>query len=304
MKILLLGVNGQVGYELKQTLKSLAGIDLIALSRNECDLALEQDIVNTFKNKSFELVINAAAYTAVDQAEDEPELAYHVNAKAVETIARLCKAHHTPFIHLSTDYVFNGKHDEPYSESEPTSPIGVYGITKLAGEETIRQHLSQYIILRVSWVFGIHGHNFVKTILKLAQSKETLNIVDDQTGCPTSARDIARVIYSICISIKKGDFNQWGTYHYAGLEPTTWYDFANDIIAFAKEQGTSLTLKELNPIPTSAFPTKAQRPQNSILDTTKIETDLNIKRHSWKPYLQEMIQQLTQRNLTQNEPCT
>lgn len=233
------------------------------------------------------IVINAAAYTAVDKAEDEPELAYAVNTKGIENLAIACQKYNLPLIHLSTDYVFSGDSKQPYREDDLPNPLGVYGKSKLAGDQALINTWSKHIILRISWVFGKYGNNFVKTILKLAQERETLNIVGDQFGCPTPAADIARVLLILVGKIYSGKAI-WGIYNYCGYPAVTWYDFAEKILEFAQGKYL-LKLQKMNKINTEQYPTKAKRPANSELLVEKIIRDYGIERSEWIEYLENIV---------------
>ena len=278
MNILLVGANGQVGREIQELIKH-SEFDLISFSHQQLEI----------RYKGRAIVINAAAYTAVDLAEDEADLAYAVNCEGVKNLALACDLLNLPLIHLSTDYVFSGNKKSPYTEDEQPNPQSVYGASKLAGEKILQQILPHSIILRVSWVFGKYGKNFVKTILRLARERTELNIVNDQIGNPTAAADIARVILILCQRIAKNEA-KWGIYHYCGAETVSWYDFSKEIIAVA--QSESLMIQEVTPIVTSAYPTKAIRPMSSSLNCDKVGRDFGIEQHSWKGYLKKVCEDL------------
>lgn len=288
MNILILGAGGQVGCELLNYFKSTPH-HIIPFYRQQLDLSGPLRLSDYLKGMDIDLIINAAAYTAVDLAEDETELAYHINAEAVKELAMYCQSRHIPLIHFSTDYIFDGSKPDGYCEQDTPHPLSTYGQTKLQGEEYIQTFLDNYIILRVSWVFASEGRNFVNTILKLAQNKEILNIVEDQWGCPTAAKDIARVIGVIVNAIQTPHFKDWGIYHYAGVEKTNWYAFADGFLNLARERGLRLKLNQLNAIMTEDYPMKAQRPKYSILQTNKIEQTFNLSCHHWVSYLPEVI---------------
>lgn len=288
MKILVIGANGQVGSEVILQFKS-SQHKVIALTRKDLDCAHISEVVSVLSSMQPELIINASAYTAVDKAEDEVRLAHIVNAEFVEQLALYCAQKKIPLIHLSTDYVFDGTKEGVYNETDITCPQGAYAQSKLAGEHAITSQLKEHIILRVSWVFGVYGNNFVKTILKLASSRSELRVVADQWGRPTAARDIARVLLAIVNKIDSSPFNDWGIYHYAGAGVTNWYEFSRVFIALAQKKGMVLPLTQLNPLKTEEYVTKAARPKNSVLDTTKIEQILGIDCHSWKDYLPEVV---------------
>lgn len=287
MKILLVGNKGQVGREIEEMgaaqKKSILGFDI-----DQVDIVHAKQTMNLFSaHKDVDVVINAAAYTAVDKAEDEPEKAMAINAFGVKNLAIACKKHNIPLLHISTDYVFSGESAGAYHEDAMTNPLNVYGKTKLEGELALQATWEKNIILRISWVFGKYGQNFVKTILRLAQERETLNVVNDQFGCPTPASDVARVLLELADKIINGT-EKYGVYNYCGYPCTNWYDFASKIIEFGKNKYV-FTLKELNPIATKDYPTKAKRPRNSELLVQKICDDYAIERHKWESYLREII---------------
>lgn len=288
MNILVIGARGQVGSEV---IKAFAATEhqLLTLTRKELDCCDLDKVIPILIILKPELIINAAAYTAVDKAEEESALAQIINASFVEQLAVYCQQTKIPLIHLSTDYVFDGAENKAYQETDLPNPQTVYGKSKWAGEQAINTHLKEHIILRVSWVFGITGSNFVKTILNLSLQREELGIVADQWGRPTAARDIARVLLELVEQLNTPSFSAWGTYHYAGEGKTNWYDFAQVFLKLAKENGNKLTLTQLNALKSEQYKTKAMRPKNSILDTAKIEKVLAIKPQRWKNYLPELI---------------
>lgn len=280
MKILLFGKNGQVGSEIV-ALCEKQKISLYAFDSKEGDITDQEKISKIMaSHHDADFFINAAAYTAVDKAEDEPEKAYAINCDGVENLARVCKENDIPLFHLSTDYVFDGKGLRPYLETDLPRPTGVYAKSKWAGEEILKNTWEKHIILRVSWVFGKNGSNFVKTMLRLAKEKESLNVVNDQFGCPTAAEDIARVM----LEIIKQNKQSWGVYHYCGKPQTTWYQFAKKIMECAGIKNMSI-----NPITTDQFPTKATRPKYSVLSVDKTEKEFNVSQHDWEFYLTRMM---------------
>jgi dTDP-4-dehydrorhamnose reductase len=286
MRVLVLGANGQVGQEVVLTLQS-NGHEVNALAREACDLKNLDLIYPTLNKYDVQCIINCAAYTFVDNAEVEYDLANIINHLAVKKIAQFCVEHELPFIHLSTDYVFDGN-KKTYCENDSTIPLNAYGKTKLAGEKAIQEQCNKFIILRLSWIFSSTGNNFVKTILKLAQNKKELRIVNNQKGCPTSTYDIARVINDIITKIAEQRFSAWGIYHYASKGETSWYDFANYILTQAKTLGYKLTINKLIPISSKDYLTKAKRPLHSIFDTTKIE-NIGIERDYWHNHVEKVI---------------
>lgn len=285
MKILLTGANGQVGHEIqRETFPSQ--IELIALTREFLDITQFDNVVKVFKQYQPDLIINSAAYTAVDRSEIDQVQAHLVNSEGASHLAKACNEFNIPLIHLSTDYVFDGKAHIPYTESDKTEPLGIYGQSKWMGEEAIRSQLKKHIILRTSWVFGHEGNNFVKTILKLAKDRPILRIVKDQIGGPTSAKDIAVTIWKIINKMEDSQDFHWGTYHYTGVPAVSWYEFAQTILQYA-----SLT-NELTPITTEEYPTLAQRPAYSILNCEKIENAFGIKQPQWETELLTLIKDL------------
>lgn len=282
-KILITGAQGQLAYALIQ---SPVQHHLIPLSHHDLDITNNQSIQHAFQTHQPDIIINTAAYTQVDLAEQYSTQASAVNITGAKNLAIICAQHQIPLIHLSTDYIFDGKKKSPYLETDPASPINTYGTTKWQGEQAIREHCNHHIILRVSSVFGYHGHNFVKTILRLAKEKETLRIVADQTMCPTPAQAIATTLLNMI------DTPHWGTYHYCGKEPITWYDFATLIVQYAKEQ-IPLQVKQIEPITTQEFPTPAKRPAYSVLDCTQFEKNFKINRPHWQTGLKDVINALS-----------
>ena len=272
-RILLTGANGQVGRCVQDRAKMADRInqyELVTLGRSDLDitsLTQVEEVLSRFQPRA---VINAAAYTAVDRAEQEPEVAYMTNAEASKNLALVCGRLGIPLVHISTDYVFDGSNSIPYDEEMPTSPLGVYGRTKLAGEEAVREHLSQHLIFRTSWVFSEYGNNFVKTMLRLGQERDQLGIVSDQIGCPTYAGHIAEIILRVVDEINKEGFSGWGTYHLCGDKAVSWFDFAQAIFTEAVEITLLADAPELTPISTADYPTPAARPAFSVLDNKKL----------------------------------
>ncbi|QDC97822.1 dTDP-4-dehydrorhamnose reductase [Candidatus Methylopumilus universalis] len=282
MKILLTGKDGQIGFALHKKLASVG--EVIATNRNELNLE-NSDAIKAFIEKiKPDIIINTVAYTDVDKAETEIELARKVNTEAPKVLAEKASQLDIPIIHFSTDYVFDGLKNEPYMETDQANPKSVYGQTKWEGEETVRQY-KKHIILRASWVFGSHGQNFLKKILKLIQEKSSLNIVSDQKGSPTSADVIADVIYKIVKTfLNNPNFKDFGTYHVALEGETDWYQYACFITNEAIRLGlkTTMTPQDIKAISNDAYPTKAARPINSRLDTTKIKKTFMLKLPSWE----------------------
>jgi dTDP-4-dehydrorhamnose reductase len=282
MKIFLTGKDGQVGFALHKKLVSVGKV--IATNRNELNLE-NPDAIRAFIEKiKPDIIINTAAYTDVDKAEAEIELAHKVNTEAPKVLAEKASQLNIPMIHFSTDYVFDGLKKEPYLETDQTNPQSIYGKTKWDGEEAVRLH-KKHIILRTSWVFSSHGQNFLKTILKLIQERTTLNIVSDQKGNPTSADAIADVTYKIIKTIlNKASFKDFGTYHVALEGETNWYQYAFFITDEAIRLGlkTTMTSKDIKSISTDLYPTLAKRPMNCRLNTIKIKKTFMLELPDWK----------------------
>jgi dTDP-4-dehydrorhamnose reductase len=281
-KILVTGSNGQLGKELKKISPSFPQFDFIFLSREDLPIHHFELVRNYFKGYHPQYLINCAAYTAVDRAEQEKDMAFQVNAEAVGVLAAVCKEYHTKFIHISTDYVFDGTATTLYKEDSPTNPQSVYGASKLEGEKQVLQFNPDSIIIRTSWVYSEFGKNFVKTMLKLLQEKEEINVVNDQFGSPTYAADLAEAILQIIAS------QNWhpSVYHYSNEGIISWYDFA---VAIKESTGSNC---KINPIPTSQYPTPAKRPAYSALDKTKIQQTFGIELKDWKESLASCLSRL------------
>ena len=286
--ILLTGANGQVGYELTR-LAAERGCALMGLTRQQLDIGDDEAVEQIVSQIQPSLVINAAAYTAVDKAEQEVEAAMRANRQGPANLAATCQAHHIPLIHLSTDYVFDGNKSGAYHEEDPVAPTGVYGRSKWEGEEAVRAGLTQHLIIRVSWVFGPHGNNFVKTMLRLAAERDELRVVADQRGCPTYATHIAEALLILADKIRRGVDDAWGTYHFCGMPETTWHGFAETIIKEALAMGLLDQAIPVHPITTSDYPTPARRPQNSVLDCRRIIKTFDMKLPSWQEGLTTML---------------
>lgn len=296
LKILLTGSQGQVGSAIRALVENtqIDNISLFAYSRAECDIAERSAVNKLMINVQPDVVINAAAYTAVDKAEEDVLQAEKINSEAVENLALVCRDLNIPILHISTDYVFDGMlpSDSAYKETDVTNPLGVYGKTKLMGEEKIQDICQKYIILRTSWVFSKYGNNFVKTMLKLFQQKESLSIVADQYGGPTSADAIARSLLIIASKVANDNlFDQWGVYHYTGQPIVSWCDFAKKISELNMNQQT--IIKSITPITTEQFGARAARPKNSKLDLSKIKQIFNIEPCDWQKDLLLIIDSLS-----------
>lgn len=291
MRLAIIGAQGQVGWELTRRAPSL-GHEVVAWDVAELNITDAAAVERLLMASGAELVINAAAYTAVDRAEQEPELAFAVNRDGPAHLAAVCHRLQIPLFHISTDYVFDGTKSGAYTEDDPAAPLGVYGQSKWAGDQAVQQALSRHLILRVSWVFGIEGHNFVKTILRLARERDELRIVADQHGCPTYAGDIAAVLLKLAGQIKTIDAqNGWGIYHYCGTPPTTWHGFASAIIEQARAY-EPLRTHTVTAITTVDYPTPAARPTNSVLDGSRLRHRFGIHPTAWRDSLALMLEAL------------
>lgn len=290
MKILVFGAGGQLGYELMRRGRAL-GPDILGVDLPQTDITRMAQVADIIAAYQPLLVINAAAYTNVDGAESEPELAMAINRNGPANIARACAANKTALIHLSTDYVFDGRQATPYRETDPVSPIGVYGRSKAAGEAALRSELNEHIILRTAWLYGVHGHNFVKTILKLAREKDVIRVVSDQYGSPTSAADLAEAILTISNIIRQGAAIDWGTYHYCGRGIISWYELARAAVNIYRHQSQA-RIARVDPIKTADYPTRAERPPYSALDCTLIKKRFGIIPKPWQNSLATTVREL------------
>ena len=280
MKILITGINGQVGHALMQ---ELTEYELIGLTRQDCDLTNLDQIKQVINNHQPDLIINPAAYTKVDQAEDEPELACKINRDAPKVMAEKAREYNIPLIHFSTDYVFNGEKKGAYVEDDPTHPQGVYGQSKSAGEETIQEVGGLTYIFRTSWVYSNIGHNFYLTMKKLSQERDELKVVADQFGVPTSNQFIAEQIKQI---IPQLNHNNTGIYHLVPDGSCSWHEFAKEIIA---QNNPRFNLEHLHAIQTHEFPTKTKRPANSVLSNVKIKQTFDLSFNDLTQELEKVI---------------
>ena len=293
MKVLLFGKDGQVGRELQRTLLPFG--ELITLNRQSADLQKNLPGLGALIDSAKpDLIVNAAAYTAVDKAESDAETAFRVNAEAVAIMARHAVQNDALLIHYSTDYVFDGQKQGAYLESDPTHPLGIYGLSKLKGEESILQSRCKALIFRTSWVFSSHGSNFLKTILRLAKEKKTLNVVADQIGAPTSAELIADVTALAIAGFRSGNLSS-GLYHLTANGATSWHRFAGHIVDHAAANGIPLQLESSNihAISTEDYPVPAKRPKNSRLDTALLSSRLGLQLPDWTVHVNRTIDQLT-----------
>lgn len=301
MKLLLLGANGQVGRELRRALAPLG--DVVAATRNGrlfdggrgemADLAQPDTLSALLDRVQPQIIVNAAAYTAVDRAEDEPELAHVVNAEAVGVLGQWAAAHDALVVHYSTDYVFDGSQPIPRKEGDSVAPLGVYGASKLAGEEALRESGAHHQLFRTAWVYAAHGKNFLRTMLRLAAERERLTVVDDQHGTPTSAGLIANVTATAIGRWQAADTTDRasleGTFHLVAEGATTWCGFARAIVQQAVNAGLLERAPEVVAVTSAQFPTRAQRPAFSILDTTRLRTTFGIDLPSWQDGLVDVM---------------
>ncbi|MDB5199859.1 MAG: rfbD [Chitinophagaceae bacterium] len=276
--ILVTGSGGQLGMEIWKLTERYPSYKFLFTTREDLPIDNFELVKNFFEQQQIDCCINCAAYTAVDRAESEKDKAFLINADAVGNLAAICKAHQAQFIHISTDYVFDGTSSTPYKEEDRVSPVNVYGASKLRGEELVLNNNSAAVIIRTSWVYSSFGHNFVKTMLRLLTEKESINVVNDQYGSPTYAGDLAAAIMMI---VEKGDSenSQTGIFNYCNSGVTTWYEFARAIKKYIKSKCA------INPIASSQYPQPAKRPQYSVLDTTKIKETFGITIPKWKDSL-------------------
>lgn len=289
MKVLITGKNGQVGSCLVSQLSNMTEINFLALSREELDITNAEQVSKIAYEYKPSVIINAAAYTAVDKAESEVELANAINNLGPKNLAKAAAQVNAAIIHISTDYVFAGNKEGLYIETDEVNPQGVYGQTKLAGEQSVAQECDAHIILRTAWVFSEFGNNFVKTMLRLAQTRDTLGVVGDQFGGPTYAGDIAKAIISITQQLQQGCI-KFGVYNYSGYPHVSWQEFASEIFEKALAKNLIQSPIMVNSILTADYPTPAKRPANSKLDCSKITTDFSIQPSDWKAALNTIQQ--------------
>jgi dTDP-4-dehydrorhamnose reductase len=279
--ILVTGANGQLGNEFNAIAQNYPHFNFIFVTKAQMPIDDFKVVELYFEKNKIDFCINCAAYTAVDKAETETEKAFLINADAIGNLALICKKHHTQFIHISTDYVFDGSASTLINEIQTTNPLGVYGASKLKGEQLALQNNKHCIIIRTSWVYSFFGNNFVKTMLRLMKEKESINVVNDQIGKPTYAKDLANAIMQI---IEKNNLKKSSIYHFSNdAEPMSWYNFATIIKEISKSNCV------VNPITTAEYPTAAKRPMYTAFDTTKIENEFNLVIPNWKDSLQKCI---------------
>jgi len=292
MKILVIGKSGQLGQSINKIVSNTqSNNEFVFVGRDQLDLSNENNVASYFESNDFDIIINCAAYTAVDKAESEVELANQVNHLGVKQLAQIANKQKAKLIHISTDYVFDGESDEPYLESNITNPINTYGKTKLAGEQAVLVAMQNgAIIIRTSWVYSEYGHNFVDTMLRLGKERDELNVVSDQIGSPTYAGDLARaILHIIQTEVFLNSSQETQIYHYSNEGICSWFDFAKEIFAFANIQCT------ISPIITEQYPTPAQRPTNTLMDKDKISQTFGVNIPYWKESLKTCIEILKEK---------
>ncbi len=290
MKILITGSKGQLGWELVRQSKHF-DFDILGVDLSHLDITDRLQVESIFKNFQPSLVINAAAYTNVDKAETDQKLAFAVNRDGPANISDCCSKADIPHLHISTDFVFDGNKGTSYVESDPVSPLSIYGKSKAYGEDAVRSRLRKHIILRTAWLYGVHGHNFVKTMLKIGKEKRVIKVVADQYGSPTRAADLAGAVLTIAEYIRNFAEVDWGTYHYCGLGVTTWHGFTETIFDIAGEYGL-VKIPQVKPISTADYPTAAKRPVFSALDCEQIKKNFGIIPKPWQESLKITIGQI------------
>ena len=282
--VLVFGKNGQLAISLDWNASVFPDLDIRTISRDEAEINDSDAVVDAISRHNPAIVINAAAYTAVDKAESDEAAAFAGNALGPLNVAKACEATGIPLIHISTDYVFSGENDRPWQPGDSVSPLGTYGRTKLAGEWAVSATQPDSYIFRTSWVFSPWGNNFVKTMLRLGAERDELSIIDDQHGCPTYAPDLAAALLKVVRLRVFENRGKPGVYHYSNSGQTTWFDFASEIFEVAKAAGDR-TPSTLKPIPTSAYPTPAKRPAWSVMETSSMEAEWDLKIPTWKDAL-------------------
>jgi len=300
VKILLFGKNGQVGWELQRSLSSVG--ELVALDTDDqmpCgDFTRLEDIIQTIHSVSPDIIVNAAAYTAVDKAESESALAHTINTQAPKILAQESLKIGAWLVHYSTDYVFDGNGTKPWKETDPTAPINIYGSTKLEGEKAVINSGCKHLIFRTSWIYSARGENFIKTMIRLAQSRDHLSVIDDQIGAPTGAELLADVTaHSICTALRQPQVS--GLYHLAAKGEISWYGYANFVLDKARQSGIKLQVQAENirPVTTDVFPQTARRPGNSRLNTKKIEHTFDLTLPLWQTGVTRMLTEIFEKRL-------
>jgi len=294
MKILLLGKNGQVGWELQRSLAPLG--EVIALGSAEANFNDLDGLAETVRAVAPDVIVNAAAHTAVDKAESEPELARTINALAPAVLAEQAKLLNALFIHYSTDYVFDGSGDTPWLENDATGPLSVYGATKREGEQLIQQSGCKHLIFRTSWVYGARGGNFAKTMLRLAQERDRMKVIDDQIGAPTGAELLSDVT-AHALRAARLNPELSGLYHLVAAGETSWHGYARFVLDFAQRAGVALKVspEAIEAVPTSVFPTPAKRPHNSRLNTEKLQNTFDLHLPSWQAGVERMLAEILEK---------
>lgn len=289
MRVLVTGARGQVGSEMLRLARN--DFQVVGLGRNDLDIADAEQVGHRLDGYAPDMLVNCAAYTAVDGAEDEPDAAHRVNAEAVGILGRACRDRGIGFVHLSTDYVFDGTKDGPYVEGDDPNPLNVYGATKLAGEELLRAATDRHLILRVSWVFGTIGRSFVDTVLRLAEERREISVVDDQIGAPSPAVEIAFAVREVAkVAVAREDV--WGTYHFSTMPSLSWCQFARAIVDAGIETGLLATRPAVHAIRSSQWPAKALRPRNSSLASARLAETFNLEPPAWEPCLRAYVESL------------
>jgi dTDP-4-dehydrorhamnose reductase len=287
MKVLITGSNGQLGSEIKELASEYENLECIFKDLPELDICDTETLTTIITDQDINVVINCAGYTSVDKAEENPEIAEQVNAKGVLNLVNALEKVDGKLIHISTDYVFDGNHSQPYKESDPVSPVGVYGETKRAGEFAVLNSSIDAIVIRTSWLYSVYGNNFVKTMLRLGNDKESIQVVFDQLGTPTYAKDLAKTCLDILSDASSTNISKKGSlYHYSNEGVTSWYDFARAIMEIS-----NIDCKVI-PIETKDYPTQARRPLYSVLDKSKIKSDFKVTIPHWRDSLANCIKKI------------
>lgn len=297
MRALIIGTTGQLATELHRKRDQLGGD---VLPPRKVDIADADALCALLDESHATLVINAAAYTAVDRAEQDRERAFAVNSSGPRVLARWCASHGAILVHISTDYVFDGTKTDAYLETDPTGPVNTYGESKLAGEQAIREELERHLIVRTSWVFSAHGQNFVKTMRRLARERDSLRVVADQRGRPTSAADLAEALWRVVREDRLQQRRTWGTFHLSNTGATTWHALAQAVVAL--EAPLSGRRPTVEAIPSTEFPTPAKRPQNSVLDTTRFESAFGFGLRPFRAALEDVMRELQNDGASETSP--
>ena len=304
MRILLTGAKGQLGWEILKQAPDHA-LDCIGIDIEDADITNPDQVNRVIADTRPDLLINSAAYTRVDAAETDTKAAFAVNRDAAGHIADTCAAKRIPLLHISTDFVFDGKKTAPYVETDPVAPLSVYGQSKAAGEDAVRKALNRHLIIRTAWLYGVHGNNFVKSMLRLSRNNNQLRVVSDQVGCPTFAADLAESLLALCHRIGDQKAVQWGTYHLCGRGEVSWHGFAESIFEIAGRLGMAANVK-VAPISTPEYPTPALRPAFSVLSCQKIRAQFGIDPPPWRASLEKMLKRLSknEKNRPDESPQT